>query len=264
MDEQDLPEQFPDPAQGLSQSAQNWFRRFTSESVKSDQMYQQSPFYREAWDRWAKLNGKTSGTSRQKFLEMKRAQQAFYRTVAAENPKRYKEHQNVVDAAVLFALSGQGSTPREALEAVGVPTAEVSRVSSKPGSKRKVKKSLQKHQQHPNAQRMILNEGKREYMRMADDTLAGSLEGVYVNMRTQERLARLEREQAAQAAVQATQAAEIAELKARLALIDTRHEVEDAGIDPKAEAQRMRSEGKSIGAIAIALGRSKSSVQRWL
>ncbi len=50
MDEQDLPEQFPDPTQGLSQSTQNWFRRFTAESVKSDQMYQQSPFYREAWD----------------------------------------------------------------------------------------------------------------------------------------------------------------------------------------------------------------------
>lgn len=257
MDEQDLPEQFPDPAQGLSQSTQNWFRRFTSESVKSDQMYQQSPFYREAWDLWAKLNGKTSGTSRQKFLEMKRAEQAFYRQVAAEHSGRYKAHQNVVDAAVLFALNGDGSTPREALEAGGVPSDDVRRIGGKPGAKRKVKRSLQKHQQHPNAQRMIQTEGKREYLRMADNTLAGSLEGVYVNMRTQARLAKLEQKEA-------EHERRIKELEARLSLIDTRHEVEDAGIDPKAEAQRMRSEGKSIGAIAIALGRSKSSVQRWL
>lgn len=257
MDEQDLPEQFPDPTQGLSQSTQNWFRRFNADSVKSEQMYQQSPFYREAWDLWAKLHGKTSGSSREKFLEMKRAEQAFYRQVAAEHSGRYKAHQNVVDAAVLFALNGDGSTPREALEAGGVPSDDVRRIGGKPGAKRKVKRSLQKHQQHPNAQRMIQTEGKREYLRMADNTLAGSLEGVYVNMRTQARLAHLEQKEA-------EHEQRIKELELQMQMLTQRHSLEDDGVDPKAQAQRMRAEGSSLGDIAKALGRTRSTIQRWL
>ncbi|WP_260856023.1 helix-turn-helix domain-containing protein [Pseudomonas oryzihabitans] len=257
MDRNDLHEQFPNPTAGLNPMQQQWYASLMAGAEIHPVLLRESKSYAEVVQVFQSTQGTASSSSRDKFLEMKQAEQAFYRTVAAEHAGRYKAQQNVVDAAVLFALNGQGSTPREALEAGGVPTAEVRRIGGKPGSKRKVKRSLQKHQQHPNAQRMILNEGKREYMRMADDTLAGSLEGVYVNMRTQARLSKLEREQAAQAA-------EIAELKARLALIDTRHEVEDAGIDPKAEAQRMRAGGMSIGAIATALGRRKSSVQRWL
>lgn len=255
MDLNDLPEQFPDPAAGFNPMQQKWYAGLLA-GAAIDPAAMQAAMYQAVVTAFQAQAGAVP-SSKAKFLAMKRAEQEFYRTVAAEHAGRYKAQQNVVDAAVLFALSGQGSTPREALEAGGVPTAEVRRISGKPGAKRKVKKSLQKHQQHPNAQRMIQTEGKREYLRMADNTLAGSLEGVYVNMRTQARLAKLEHEQAAQAA-------EIAELKARLAGIDARHAVEDAGLDLKTEALRMYSTGLGYKAVGRALGCSPSTVQSWV
>jgi len=196
--------------------------------------------------------------AREAFLEMQRATQRFYRAAAAANAGQYRANQSVVDAAVLLVIDTDGSAkPREALVSAGVPDKELSRISGKPGARRKVKKALGKHSQHPNAQRLIQNEGKREYMRMAADTLSGSLEGIAVSMKTQARLARLEAEQVAHAQ-------RIAELEARLAMIDTRHAAEDAGLDPKAEALRLHSTGLGYKAIAARLGRSPSSVRNWV
>lgn len=199
-----------------------------------------------------------AGGSTAKFLAMKRAEQEFYRACAAEHAGRYRANQSTVDAAVLLVIDAEGNTvPRAALLDAGVPVDEVSRISGKPGSRRKVKKALERHQHHENAQRMIQNEGKREYMRLAADTLSGSLEGIAVNMKTQARLARLEQQvaelelfRAEQLRINAAQAA--------------RNSITDTGIDPKAEALSLHTAGHGYKVIAARLGRSQSTVRNWI
>ncbi|MDF3867839.1 helix-turn-helix domain containing protein [Pseudomonas denitrificans (nom. rej.)] len=238
---------------------QQWYVALVQGAEVNLSVYQQVPAYRTVVDQYRADNpmGSTSN-ARAAYLAMKRAEQAFYRAAAAANAGQYRANQSVVDAAVLLVIDTEGDTlPREALTNAGVPDKDLSRISSKPGARRKVKKALGKHSQHPNAQRVIQNEGKREYMRMAADTLSGSLEGIAVSMKTQARLARLEAEQV-------THAQRIAELEARLAMIDTRHAVEDAGLDPKAEALRLYSAGLGYKAIAARIGRSPSSVRNWV
>ncbi|MNE47212.1 hypothetical protein D3C80_1416030 [compost metagenome] len=104
---------------------------------------------------------------------------------------------------------------------------------------------------------MIQNEGKREYLRMAADTLSGSLEGIASNMKTQARLAALE-------AAQAQMAAELAELRAFRIATEQRLEVVEAGLDPRTEAARLRAEGKTMGEIAEELGQNRNTVKSWL
>ncbi|MBJ2067972.1 hypothetical protein [Serratia odorifera] len=58
--------------------------------------------------------------------------------------------------------------------------------------------------------------------------------------------------------------AERAELKAFKAATEKRHTIEDAGQDPKELARSMHMGGKSLGAIAKATGRSRSTIQRWV
>lgn len=238
---------------------QQWYVALVQGAEVSPTAYQQVPAYRVVVDQYRTDNpmGSTS-KAREAYLAMKRAEQAFYRECSKANAGQFRANQSVVDAAVLLVIDTEGDTkPREALASAGVPDEELSRISGKSGARRKVKKALGKHAQHPNAQRLIENEGKREYMRMATDTLSGSLEGIAVSMKTQARLARLETEQA-------THAQRIAELEARLAMIDTRHAVEDAGIDLRSEALRLRATGMGYKAIGKALGCSPSTVQSWV
>lgn len=248
---------FEDPTAGLSKVQRAWYAGWDAGTAIDSSAYQQVPAYRVAADTWRAVNGKAASKSREKFLALKRAQQEFYRACAAEHVGRYRASQSTVDAAVLLVIDAEGGVlPRAALLEAGVPADEVARISGKTGARRKVKKALQKHAEHQNAKRMIQAEGKREYMRMADDTLSGSLEGIAVNMKTQARLARLEQSEA-------DHARRIAELEARLAAVEVRHAVEDAGIDPRAEAIRMRHAGMSYGAIAKALGVGRSTAQLW-
>jgi DNA-binding NarL/FixJ family response regulator len=216
-----------------------------------------TPDYDAVLNAWKGRTGRV-GQSRDKFLAMKRAEQEFYRACAAEHAGRYRASQSTVDAAVLLVIDAEGNVqPRAALLTAGVPADDVSRITSKTGSRRKVKKALAKHADHQNAQRMIRSEGKREYMRLAADTLSGSLEGIAVNMKTQARLARLEQSEA-------DHARRIADLEARLAAVEVRHAIDDAGTDPRREALRMRSEGMGYKAIGKALGRSPATVQSWV
>lgn len=216
-----------------------------------------TPDYDTVLNAWKGRTGKAS-QSREKFLAMKRAEQEFYRACAAEHAGRYRASQSTVDAAVLLVIDAEGNVqPRAALLTAGVPADDVSRITSKTGSRRKVKKALAKHADHQNAQRMIRSEGKREYMRLAADTLSGSLEGIAVNMKTQARLARLEQSEA-------DHARRIADLEARLAAVEVRHAVEDAGIDPKRKAVELHAQGLGYKAIAKELGRSQSSVRNWV
>ncbi|MCG3644552.1 helix-turn-helix domain-containing protein [Pseudomonas putida] len=254
----DLGPMFEDPAAGLSDVQRLWWARWDSGAEIDSGAYQQVPAYRVAADTWSAVNGKAASKSREKFLALKRAEQDFYRACAAEHTGRYRASQSTVDAAVLLVIDAEGGVlPRAALLDAGVPADEVARISGKTGARRKVKKALQKHAEHQNAKRMIQTEGKREYMRMANDTLSGSLEGIAVNMKTQARLARLEQSEA-------DHARRIAELEARLAAVEVRHAVEDAGIDPRAEAQRLHAGGLGYKAIAARIGRSQSTVRNWI
>lgn len=248
---------FEDPAAGLSKVQRAWWARWDTGAEIDSSAYRDVPAYRVAADAWRAVNGKAASKSREKFLALKRAQQDFYRACAGEHAGRYSANQSTVDAAVLLVIDAEGGVlPRAALLDAGVPADEVARISGKTGARRKVRKALQKHAEHQNAKRMIQNEGRREYLRLATDTLSGSLEGIAVNMKTQARLARLEQSEA-------DHARRIAELEARLAAVEVRHAVEDAGIDPRAEAVRMRQEGMSYGVIAKALGVGRSTAQLW-
>lgn len=253
-----LPDLFPVPTFGMTPQQIVWWDALNAGADVNRQAYDFVPSYKAVVDLYNEHTGKGQSESREKFLALKRAEQAFYRACAAEHAGRYKASQHTVDAAVLLVIDAEGNAqPRAALLEAGVPAEEAARIAGKTGSRRKVKKSLQKHAQHPNAQRMIQNEGKREYMRLAADTLSGSLEGIAVNMRTQARLARLEQ-------TEAEHARRIAELEARLAVMDARHAVDDTGLDPRAEALRLHAEGLGYKAIGKALGRSPATIQSWV
>ncbi|VVO43702.1 helix-turn-helix domain-containing protein [Pseudomonas fluorescens] len=258
LDTNDLEPMFQDPTVGMSAQQRVWWDALNAGS-EVNKAYEQVPAYKAVADLFAEHTGKTRvSKSREAYLAKLRADQAFYKACAAEHVGRYRASQQTVDAAVLLVIDAEGNTqPRIALLDAGVPAEETARIASKTGARRKVKKALQKHAHHQNAQRMIQSEGKREYMRMAADTLSGSLEGIAVNMKTQARLARLEQSEA-------DHARRIAELEARLAAMDARHAVDDAGVDPRAEALRLHTEGLGYKAIAGRIGRSQSTVRNWV
>jgi hypothetical protein len=56
----------------------------------------------------------------------------------------------------------------------------------------------------------------------------------------------------------------IEELEARLSACEVRHELEDAGLDAKAEALKLHQQGKGYKAIAASIGRSQSTVRNWV
>ncbi|RMR08199.1 helix-turn-helix domain-containing protein [Pseudomonas syringae group genomosp. 7] len=254
---QDLPDQFVDPTAGFNRVQMMFWQALESSHGVPIKELLSDTTYKAVLAMYAEHTGQGQSQSRDKFLALKRAEQEFYRACATEHAGRYRASQQTVDDAVLLVIDAEGNTaPRAALLDAGVPAEEVARIAGKNGSRRKVKKSLQKHAQHPNAQRMIQTTGKREYMRMGADTLSGSLEGIAVNMKTHALLTELK-------ANAVEQARQIAELQAWKAAVEIRHAVEDSGVDVKAEAVRMRADGMSLGAIAQALGKNKSAIQRW-
>lgn len=257
LDTNDLGPMFQDPTVGMSAQQLQWWDTLKKGTAVNQQVYEHLSAYREVVDLYRASTGKGGSPAREEFLAWQRAGQKFMRTCAEQNPNQYRASQGTVDGAVLKVLDADGEvTPRAVLVAAGVPAAEVARISGKTGARRKFKKALQKHVQHPSAQRMIQCEGKREYMRTAADTLSGSLEGLAMNMKTHALLAELK-------ANAVEQARQIAELQAWKAAVEIRHAVEDSGVDVKAEAVRMRADGMSLGAIAQALGKNKSAIQRW-
>lgn len=249
---------FTEPTATLNAMQKDWWNGWLAGRDIDQNVYNSLPLYKRAADLFVAYTGKSGvSKSREAYLAKLRADQAFYKAYAAEHVGRYRATQQTVDDAVLLVIDAEGDTaPRAALLDAGVPADEVARIAGKNGSRRKVKKSLQRHAQHPNAQRMIQTTGKREYMRMGADTLSGSLEGIAVNMKTHALLAELK-------ANAVEQAAQIAELQAWKAAVEIRHAVEDSGVDVKAEAVRMRADGMSLGAIAQTLGTNKSAIQRW-
>jgi DNA-binding NarL/FixJ family response regulator len=268
-----LPEQFTDPTGGLNRVQLMFWQALEASNGKPIIELLKDPTYKVVLALYAEYTGKGQSESRDKFLALKRAEQDFYRACAAEHAGRYRASQQTVDAAVLLVIDGEGNAlPRAALLDAGVPAEEVARISGKTGSRRKVKRSLQKHAQHPNAQRMILNEGKREYMRLAADTLSGSLEGIAINMKTQARLANLEagaaeaQEQlASQAGQLAALAARVAELECLQAFQAARNAHDDGVPAPKETALELHAvRGWGARRIAGEIGVSENTVKSWL
>lgn len=258
LDMNKLEPMFQDPTVGMSTQQLQWWDTLNKGTSVNQQVYEHLSAYREIVDLYRASTGKGGSKSREAFLAKERAIQAFYKACAAEHAGRYRASQQTVDDAVLLVIDAEGDTaPRAALLAAGVPAEEVARIAGKNGSRRKVKKALRKHEQHENAQRMIQTTGKREYLRMGADTLSGSLEGIAVNMKTHALLAELK-------ANAVEQARQIAELQAWKASVEIRHAVDDAGVDPRAEALRLHTEGLGYKAIAGRIGRSQSTVRNWV
>lgn len=259
LDVRDLELMFQDPTATLTVMQKDWWNGWIAGREIDQNVYRALPTYKVAADLFAEFTGKSGASkSREAYLAKLRAEQAFYKACAAEHVGRYRSSQQTVDAAVLLVIDAEGNVlPRVALLDAGVPADEVARITSKTGARRKVKKSLQKHALHPNAQRMIQTTGKREYMRMAADTLSGSLEGIAVNMKTQARLARLE-------AATTALAAEVAELRAFRIATEARLEVVEAGEHWHDVARRMLADGSGPTAIANATGQLVNTVKQFV
>lgn len=257
-DTNELEPMFQDPTALLNPMQKDWWNGWAAGREIDQNVYRALPSYKLAADLWSEHHGKPTSRSRDTFLALKRAEQDFYRACAAEHVGRYRASQSCVDAAVLLVIDAEGNVlPRAALLDAGVPAEEVARITSKTGARRKVKKALQKHAHHENAQRMIQSEGKREYMRMAADTLAGSLEGIAINMKTQARLARLE-------AAATALAVEVAELRAFRIATEARLEVVEAGEHWHDVARRMLADGSGPTAIAKATGQLVNTVKQFV
>lgn len=152
------------------------------------------------------------------------------------------------------------------LRDAGVPAKEATRLASKRSIH--TASAWEELENHP--ARVAMREHKVTSRRKERGATGGSLAGTVAALyslaehtKDRERISSLEAARTTIEEKQDAMQAEINALKAQLAAQATRNALDDAGVDPKAEAQRMRKEGMSIGDISKAVGRSKSTVHSW-
>lgn len=156
----------------------------------------------------------------------------------------------------------EGTKPSAAamLRDAGVPAKEATRLASK--GNRNIATEWQAQSQHP-ARTAMREQGvltRRKENAATSGTLAGTVAALYSladHTKDRQRLSAVESRQDAMQR-------EIEALRAQLAQHEVRMDVVDAGLDPRAEALRLHSDGLGYKAIATRIGRSQSTVRNWI
>ncbi|MBU3894477.1 helix-turn-helix domain-containing protein [Serratia rhizosphaerae] len=260
INDMDLPDQFPNPRDTLPAYAQQWWDRFANGAQPDITALQQIPAYRTTWELFCEATGRNASGTAAAFSELKKAERKYYAAVRAMYPNQYRVPQTDYNGMVRDALDFyQDGEKRSASGIVGgyVPKEHARAVANRKGQRKRMRRAIEANKPHPAYAAITSRIGKQGVNSMAQDTVSMTLVRLMMEAGTQRTLD--------------TMSYEVAELKAQVAALEAfqsatekRHTIEDAGQDPKELARSMRASGKSLGEIAKATGRSRSTVQRWV
>jgi len=183
--------------------------------------------------------------------------EATIRKLAMQNPNRVSLKQSQVTSAVKESLDAYHTgTPRPSIDIVRslLPGKDVKPVMSRPQQRRRLKKGLRANSDHP---AVVTAQKQGNPIRMDADTISSGLQSLQNAAMVVRKLN--EHEQRLQ-----DMESRLKELEAFKESTEKRHAIEDAGQDPRELARSMHTDGKSLGAIAKATGRSRSTIQHWV
>ena len=253
IDSNSLPEQFPDVPTDLSRIDAMCWRLWMNGHTPSDNELT-APSTKALYGRYREQHGRND--MRAAIADKLRAE-ASIRRIAMQNPNRVSMKQAQVTQAVRTSLDvyHTGETkPAIAIVRDLLPGRDVKPVMSRPQQRKRMKKALKANAEHP---AVITAQKQGNPIRMDADTLSSglmSLQNAALIVRKlndhEQRLNDME--------------ARMRELEAFKANTEKRHVIQDAGQDPAEIARSMRAAGESYGKIAAALGRSRSTIQRWV
>lgn len=243
MDEQDLPEQFPDPTEGFTTHQRQWWDALVAgTSTVNQDVYNKVQSYREVVDVFRCTRGKAAGET---FWQMR----LRHKREANQNMQQNGIEPERIGKAEVSEYIGKGLDDIAAGKRPNVTgymrdrgcTAKHIRAVQQRDTTRSNTAAFEQHKDHHVLQ-LIAEHGKATDMNKG--TVTRSLRKV---------------------GEQYTLAQRVAALEARLSAIEHRHELEDAGINLREEAVRLyRQNGLGYKAIAKRIGSSPSSVRNWI
>lgn len=259
-EEMDLPDQFPNPRDTLPAYAQQWWDSFANGAQPDTTALQQIPAYRSTWELFCGFTGRNASGTAAAFSELKKAERKYYAAVRAMYPNQYRVPQTDYNGMVRDALDFyQDGEKRSASGIVGdyAPEEHARAVANRKGQRKRMRRAIEANKPHPAYAAITSRIGKQGVNSMAQDTVSMTLVRLMMEAGTQRTLD--------------TMSNDMAELKARVAALEAaqsatekRHAIEDAGQDPRELARSMHADGESLGAIAKATGRSRSTIQHWV
>lgn len=259
-----LPNQFDDPRSQLAQGAKPWWDAFDSGKLPDKAALEQIPAYRATWEAYCEFAGIsiapdvdiTQLTDAQ-LRACNWEQRMRFRRVAQANPHYCPVKQTEVTIGVGKALdagwSGKKATSTALMrEAANKEITEA--YMSRTNQKSKLRAALAHHDNHPAVQ-YAKKQGNK--IRVDADALSPGLSAIQDAASLFRKLSEHEKRLA-------DMEARMRDLETFKANTEARHVIEDVGQDPAEIARVMRADGDSYGKIAKALGRSRSTIQRWV
>jgi len=256
IDTNDLPAQFSAEPTDLNPAQRQYWKMF-SNGWKPAANDLQAAGIGELYGRYTTAQTGVNQSALQAAVADKYRAEAAIRRIAMQNPNRVSLNQSQVTNAVRTSLDvyHTGETqPSISIVRDLLPGKDVKPVMSRPQQRKRMKKALKANASHP---AVVTAQKQGNPIRMDADTLSSglmSLQNAAMVVRKlndhEQRLADME--------------ARMKELEAFKANTEQRHTIEDEGQDPRDLARALRAAGKSLGDIAKATGRSRSTIQRWV
>ncbi|CAI1721742.1 Uncharacterised protein [Serratia grimesii] len=254
-DEINLPVQFagstipPD----LNQGGATLWRAFQKSWVPSNNDLR-APSIKQLYERYRAVH--SSNDMKAAVADKLRAEAAI-RKLAMQNPNRVGLKQNQVTHAVKTSLDVYHTgEPQPSINIVRnlLPGKDVKPVMSRPQQRKRMKKALKANAGHP---AVVTAQKQGNPIRMDADTISSGLQSLQNAVMVVRKLNGHEQ-------CMLDMEARLKELEAFKESTEKRHAIEDAGQDPRELARSMHTDGKSLGEIARATGRSRSTIQHWV
>lgn len=254
LDDKELPDQFRDNniPSDLNRADITWWSVFQTGYVpKGNDL--QGPI-KGSYERYQAAH---SSSDMKAAVADKLRAEATIRKLAMQNPNRVSLKQSQVTHAVKSSLDVYHSgEPQPSINIVRnlLPGKDVKPVMSRPQQRKRMKKALKANASHP---AVVTAQKQGNPIRMDADTISSGLQSLQNAAMVVRKLN--DHEQRMQ-----DMEARLKELEAFKENTEKRHAIEDAGQDPRELSRSMHADGKSLGAIAKATGRSRSTIQRWV
>ncbi|HCT9096935.1 TPA: RNA polymerase subunit sigma-24 [Serratia liquefaciens] len=254
-DDKELPDQFRNNniPSDLNQTNASMWRMFQGGWVPSHNDMQ-APSIKQLYERYRAAH---SSSDMKAAVADKLRAEATIRKLAMQNPNRVSLKQSQVTHAVKTSLDVYHSgEPQPSINIVRnlLPGKDVKPVMSRPQQRKRMKKALKANASHP---AVVTAQKQGNPIRMDADTISSGLQSLQNAAMVVRKLN--EHEQRLQ-----DMESRLKELEAFKESTEKRHAIEDAGQDPRELARSMHTDGKSLGAIAKATGRSRSTIQHWV
>jgi hypothetical protein len=254
-DDKELPEQFGgnNTPPELNRIDATYWGMFQNGWVPSHNDMQ-APSIKQSYERYRATH---SSSDMKAAVADKLRAEATIRKLAMQNPNRVSLKQSQVTHAVRSSLDVYHSgEPQPSINIVRnlLPGKDVKPVMSRPQQRKRMKKALKANASHP---AVVTAQKQGNPIRMDADTISSGLQSLQNAAMVVRKLN--EHEQRMQ-----DMESRLKELEAFKENTEKRQAIEDAGQDPRELSRSMHADGKSLGAIAKATGRSRSTIQRWV